>query len=202
MIVGISGKKQSGKNTVALIWQYLYDYYYNNYKHPITVEDFKEYIKNNHHLKSVWIQKSFAHKLKQILCILTGCTIEQLESEEFKNSKLPEEWAIYFIADMNEYDPCVKIFSTREEAVAYKEEYGIWGDIVEHLYTYREALQFIGTDLFRDKFHPKVWVNSLFSDYKSQHFRTVKVNGVFSHQEMRYPKWIISDVRFFNEASY
>ena len=37
MIIGISGKKQSGKNTVALIWQYLYDYYYNFIK-----EYFKE----------------------------------------------------------------------------------------------------------------------------------------------------------------
>jgi len=44
MIIGISGKKQSGKNTVALIWQYLYDYYNNNYTHPITEEDFNNII--------------------------------------------------------------------------------------------------------------------------------------------------------------
>src|SRR5690554_2040002 len=95
MIIGISGKKQSGKNTVALIWQYLYDYYYSNYKYPITVEDFKEYVEDNHHLKSVWIQKSFAHKIKQITCILLGCTMEQLEDPIFKETPLGEEWGVW-----------------------------------------------------------------------------------------------------------
>lgn len=40
-----------------------------------------------------WKNKKFAEKLKQATCLFTGCKREDLESEEFKDSYLPEEWS-------------------------------------------------------------------------------------------------------------
>ena len=65
MIISISGKKQSGKDTVGKIIQKL---------HP----EFEI--------------KKFADKLKDIVCLLIECTREQLEQEDFKNRELGEEW--------------------------------------------------------------------------------------------------------------
>lgn len=193
MIVGISGKKQSGKNTVALIWQYLHDYYNNNYTHPITVKDFKEYVKNNHHLKSVWIQKSFAHKIKQITYILLGCTMDQLEDPIFKETPLGEEWVKYKLNytshDRLSYCNCSnyyeKYFRSKEEVVEYIEgnlevdQDSIKISKIE--LTPRMLMQLLGTEFGRDMVHPNLWVNALMTKYKRQ-------------------KWLVTDVRFFNEA--
>ena len=94
MIIGLSGKMQSGKDTVALICQYLYDYHRNQYTHPITERDFNEYVKNNHHLKCNWKNVKFADKLKDMVCLLLGCTREQLEDPKFKEKELGEGWEI------------------------------------------------------------------------------------------------------------
>lgn len=65
MIIGISGKMGSGKDTLA--------------------EMLMDLMPSLEH-------KSFAHKLKVICAILTGCNVEDFESQEFKKSKLPKEW--------------------------------------------------------------------------------------------------------------
>lgn len=173
MIIGISGKKQSGKNTVALIWQYLYDYYNNNYTHPITEEDFKEYVKNNHHLKSVWIQKSFAHKIKQIICILLGCTMEQLEDPVFKETPLGEEWWCWKIVLEGGYGTHLYPYSLPKPK-------NIQGLKLVKM-TPRMLMQMLGTEFGRDMVHPNLWVNALMNEYKKQ-------------------KWLVTDVRFPNEA--
>lgn len=59
MIIGLSGYKQSGKNTVA----------------DIITKAFPHYT-----------QKAFATKLKECTSLITGCNILDLEVEEFKNS--------------------------------------------------------------------------------------------------------------------
>ncbi len=205
MIIGISGKKQSGKNTVASIWQYLYDYYYNTYTHPITVEDFKDYIKNNHHLKSIWIQKSFAHKIKQITCILLGCTMEQLEDPIFKETPLGEEWWVIklpsngIIPYLGDYPPFYKKY-----------------DVIK--LTPRMLMQMLGTEFGRDMVHPNIWVNATFADFanKEEWFRKetgltrteyLTKNGHSNEYKTlnkqffeSLPNWIISDVRFPNEV--
>lgn len=48
--------------------------------------------------------------------------------------------------------------------------------------TVRELLQKIGTDCMRNNLHAQTWVNALFSEYKPDE------------------KWLITDVRFLNEA--
>jgi len=51
-----------------------------------------------------------------------------------------------------------------------------------------EMLQIIGTEVFRDNYDKEVWIKSLFNDYNSY--------------EKKNTIWIISDVRFTNEAEY
>ena len=100
MIIGISGHKQSGKNTVALIWQLLIFEASPRYKEIVgtkyvndidyvlaCIEGREEWKPYSHYF--TWKQRSFAHKLKQVVCTLTGCTMEQLENEWFKNSDVP-----------------------------------------------------------------------------------------------------------------
>lgn len=139
MVIGISGKKQSGKNTVANI--------------------INELLGNRYELKM------FAEKVKEIVCIITGCTMKNLESEDFKNSLVGNEW----------------------------------GNL-----TYRDFLQKIGTDCGRNIIHPNIWVNTLMKDYKMQ-YASAGIGGFHdprpSFKKIGFPRWIITDVRFPNEAN-
>ena len=232
-IYGICGCKQSGKNTVARIWQLL-DFYYKMGKDYWV----KSYTDIQHVLENLqfgnkkfsWEQKSYAHKLKQILCILFGCTMEQLEDEEFKNSKVPEEWKVWEI-EYKSYDDIIthsKLSPTKEEAILefnrldnrdliVKEPY-------EYLPTYREVLQYIGTDLFRNQLHPNWSINALFSEYhpkvviksaygndyqeipfdknRKEHIDLWKGQQIVGLKGLgdNLPSWLITDVRFQNEA--
>ena len=212
MLIGISGKMQSGKDTVALICQYLYDYHRSQYTHPITERDFNEYVKNNHHLKCNWKNVKFADKLKDMVCLLLGCTREQLEDPKFKESTLGEEWVKYELnftshsrlsyGDCSEYYE--KYFLSKEEAVEYIEgNLEVDQDsinISKIELTPRLLLQLLGTECGREIIHPDIWVNATFAEYKPQHFRTVKHQGLFVDHLTTMPNWIISDVRFPNEA--
>ena len=70
MIIGISGRMGSGKNTVGEIIQ-------------------KLCATNN---GPNFEQKAFAGKLKTIASLLTGIPVEKFEDQEFKQTTLSEEW--------------------------------------------------------------------------------------------------------------
>lgn len=94
MIIGINGKIGSGKDTVGKIIQFIT---YNKHRElkgfdTMSFSDFC--IDYNLHNRSNWKIKKFADKLKDIVCLLIGCTREQLEDHEFKEKELGEEWAI------------------------------------------------------------------------------------------------------------
>jgi len=59
--------------------------------------------------------------------------------------------------------------------------------------TIREFLQKLGTDALRDGLHTNVWVNALFADYKC-------VPADRAPKGWDCDNWIITDVRFPNEA--
>jgi hypothetical protein len=61
--------------------------------------------------------------------------------------------------------------------------------------TGREMLQQVGTELFRDRLDSGVWIRSLFSGF-TPYFKLTSAEGM----EETQPKWIITDVRFKNEA--
>lgn len=71
MIISISGKIGSGKDTVAQI-----------------IKDATPHYK--------WEVKKFAGKLKQVASLLTSIPVEKFEDQEFKKTNLPEEWSIWY----------------------------------------------------------------------------------------------------------
>ena len=87
MIIAISGKINSGKDTVGKIIQYL--------TNKFNVYPFD--LKLDYSYKSDWQIKKFADKLKDVVCILLGCTREQLEDRGFKERELGPEWNKYTI---------------------------------------------------------------------------------------------------------
>lgn len=170
-IIGISGKKQSGKDTVGKIIQYLTrDYVYIDYS-------FEQYF-NLDTTKTFQIKK-FADKLKDIVCLLINCTREQLEDETFKNTELGPEWWVV------ENDFGKKMPYIGNENYVKPNSVSRW--VVK--LTPRLLLQLLGTECGRDIIHPNIWVNSLMSEYKPHKM-----------SEYNPSNWIITDVRFPNEA--
>lgn len=201
MIIGIAGKKQSGKDTVAKIIQYLIykDEHINdaNFHYPID-EWWKEVINNNITdsiplvTKDNWVTVKFADKLKDIVCLLIGCTREDLEDEEFKNKQLPPKWWTYGYKDHN---------SMHFNLVPYignniEDLHRGWLQVITFKPTPRTMLQDIGTNLFRNNIHPDIWVNATMSNYKG---KDVYEGNMYIDRGI-YPNWIIPDVRFPNEV--
>lgn len=79
------------------------------------------------------------------------------------------------------------------ESQSFKKEImpAVWGGM-----TYREFLQKLGTDAIRDGLHTNTWVNALFADYKLIPRGGDDQPAPF----VSYPNWLITDVRFPNEA--
>lgn len=212
MIIGISGKIGSGKDTVGRIIQYLTLDGDSDIKQNRTIQEFLVlsnqcmYSPNNSAVK--WEIKKFAGKVKLIVSLLTGIPVKDLEKAEVKNSKLPDEWIRYgyadgFFRDMHGEPTMINKQCSKER---YEEELETnWPTAYKTHLTYRELLQFVGTNLFRDKFHEDTWVNALFADYKG----TVNPNKIdwgsqvhaneTIHSSLIFPNWLITDVRFPNE---
>lgn len=89
MLIGISGKAQSGKDTVGKIIQNLF-----------TGEN--------------WEIKKFADKVKTICSILTGIPVTELEKESVKNSYLPEEWGEEFLATPESVEWGIRSMTVRQ----------------------------------------------------------------------------------------
>ena len=191
-LIGISGKMGSGKDTVGKIIQYLNC----TPKSVDSIKHMKNFILNDEHKSNLdrvshYEIKKFAGKLKEITAILLGCTIEQLEDRDFKNKELGEEWWYYKCA--NQILP----------------RFHFQGNIMDHNMaeqrylvkpTPRMIMQLLGTEAGRGILHPNLWVNALFADYKIVDIeKRVSMGNVIDYSEC-FPKWIITDVRFPNEA--
>ncbi len=93
MIIGVSGKAQSGKDTVCRMIVYTLWYYnYSRHLKPFglehynnTYEKFGDVIDFTH-----WYKTSFANKLKQCLSNILNVSISKFEDNEFKKSEV--EW--------------------------------------------------------------------------------------------------------------
>ena len=194
-IIGISGKINSGKDTVGKIIQIIIQSPHFNNK---AIEDF---IKRDI-VTSKWEIKKFADKLKDIVCLLINCTREQLEDEEFKNKEFKnkeseKEWWYWKVYS--------NILNDKFELIPYNGEKGFYnrksnykGHTLQKL-TPRRLLQLLGTECGRDIIHPNIWVNSLMSDYDK-----VNNNDAYCAEgeeaiNALYPNWIITDMRFPNE---
>lgn len=221
MIIAISGKINSGKDTVGKIIQYLtaqneavLDINMPDREYWINIS-YEDYFKHKM-IAHKWKIKKFADKLKDIICLLINCTREQLEDESFKSKELGEEWWYWYMKLDGGYSPIILDYltTTKKELKNYE---GL--ELVKP--TPRFLLQFIGTNLLRNQLHPEIWVNSLMNEYKPlsnlcEHYTQAWVNGIgnclcnISHKqsegfktmcevESKYPNWVITDTRFINE---
>ena len=193
MIIGVSGKINSGKDTVGSIIQYLYyEHSYIDIDKKLSYEEFVKTDRTNNILVSSVIPeiKKFADKLKDIVCILLSCTREQLEDREFKENLLGEEWWYYIHPINGDMIPYIHSDSLENET----------STLIK--LTPRLLLQLIGTECGRQIIHPNIWVNATMADYKfnckpiylePQRFEP----DLISIEESN---WIITDVRFPNEA--
>lgn len=179
MIIGISGKIGSGKDTVGQIIQSLTGSLPSSYGNGV----------------SHWQIKKFAYKLKQVVSLLTGIPVEDLENQHIKDSKLGPEW------DYERIYP----FSGPDHT-----------KVTEQM-TVRKMLQLVGTEAMRESVHENVWVNALFADYINQiqecdhcdgcgwteggsSLKTTCTECNGEGGKSKQPLWIITDVRFPNEV--
>jgi hypothetical protein len=204
MIISISGRIGSGKDTIGKIVQYLLymsiEQKGRYYPYDVFIEEIDTV---NFHGSVNWEIKKFADKLKEIVCLLLGCTRAQLEDREFKEKELGEEWWYRKMERRGGYGTTLLPYNTPSEIL---ENYrGL--ELVK--LTPRLMLQLLGTDCGRDIIHPNIWVNSLFSEYlpavtyqmemldlSATDLQREKI-GKPIHSE--YPDWIITDTRFPNE---
>lgn len=157
MIISLSGKKQSGKDTIADIIKSLI--YCEIDGTELTEENFESIrycIIRNYKVKK------FAGKLKEVAAIMLGCNPSDFESEEFKNSILGEEWWYYQDIVRNNiiYD-----YSTFKNLEIVKH-----GSLQLIKPSFRTFLQRLATDAVRMNLHPCSWINSTLSDYTSKEF--------------------------------
>lgn len=208
MIIGISGKIGSGKDTVGKIIQYLdttsKDHIHEDIKDGTLIGEL-----NIAHEFSKWEIKKFAGKLKQCISIITGIPVEDLEKEEVKNSSLGEKWVRYAYASRftKDNNGNTTMLTTDCDEERYKLELGVDWQIAYRIeYTVRKLLQRFGTEVGRS-IHPNFWINALFVDYTISDLGKAKLrrngftdNTLTAHMNGTYDKnWIITDMRFPNE---
>lgn len=204
MIVSVSGRIGHGKDEIGSIIQYLTSESSNkNGKRYRDYKTFKEKgggsnLRNfDRHYVSNFEIKKFANKLKDIVCMIIGCTREQLEDRDFKEKELGEEWW-YWVENIT--GKIIKPYSVKEV-----------NDYMLVKLTPRLLLQLLGTDCGRDIIHPNIWVNSLMSEYKTTGYKipNSELGAIYDAYnsameddetfENILPNWIITDTRFPNE---
>ena len=194
MIIGISGKMKSGKDTIGRIIQYLTSDYVNkcDFETYLTyIIDFPE-----------WKIKKFAGKLKEIVSILTGIPVGDLEKQEVKDRVLGEEWDKLQITFSNGFDEVTEIFPINFDFNTLLDAKGRTAYIHKKevlKMTVRQLLQEVGTDAMRNIIHPNTWVNALFADYTTKKY-SIGINK-YGHQTIvdKHHSWIVTDCRFKNE---
>ena len=169
-----------------------------------------------------------ADKLKDMVCILIGCTRDDLENEEFKNTELSQEWDKWKIYYMDYAgDSYTHYFAFENEAndlfnSVSDQSYSATIDKIK--LTPRLILQLLGTDCGRDIIHPNIWVNSTMMAYDKSYSLVPKEGFVRygdgyateedyklgelikyimiteENSDKQYENWIVTDCRFPNEA--
>lgn len=183
MIIGISGKKQCGKDTICSIIQALDLYYDDNVVTAMgDIEFVLGYLSEKFEvlkacidpeslveMQSKWEKHAFADKLKAALGVILDTHRSNFEEETFKSS----------------YSSIVNPAGGN--------------------YTIRELLQKFGTEAGR-AISPNLWVDALMTNYRRQFQRYVEYGTLSDGSRTAIgmnriePHWIVPDVRFPNEA--
>lgn len=184
MILSLSGRMHSGKDTVGKIIQYLTTEASEAGKAVGMHCTIQEYLlKGDNSCNDVYQIKKFAYKLKQIATILTGVPIENWEDQDFKSQEMPPEW-----------DQLKQVSENEPDGNSVGDGY------LKVPMTYREFLQKLGTEAVRNGLHTNTWVNALFADYKNK-WENLNPQRIVASEipGEELPNWIISDTRFPNE---
>jgi hypothetical protein len=196
-LFSISGAIKTGKDTVGQIIQYLI---YSQEENNLSFTDFQKRMQEittyshkhiAHKILSGFKIRKFATIIKNMVCLLLNCTLEQLEDREFKEKELGEEWWYYKIVNSNN---SYSLFS-------YLDNKNNYPNATLIKLTPRLLFQLLGTDCGRDIIHPNIWVNALFSTYQKFEKGQILGNGdrVDHIYRKEASKWIITDTRFPNE---
>lgn len=198
-LIAISGKISSGKDTIGKIIQILID------SPQLSIQGIVNCLKGEYNNPSYQIKK-FADSLKDIVCILTGCTRLQLEDQDFKNQELPQEWWYWKLEREGGYSTILIPYPASEKELMECEGLKLIKP------TYRLLLQQMGTECGRGILHPNLWVNALFSQYKAtgtdkngfvvekyQDGNEIAWQPHPLYEPRMFPNWIITDLRFPNE---
>ena len=177
-LISVRGRMRCGKDEVGSMIQYLTSIHgkegtrtYKEAKSMVYADGYA--VKDFHRYTTEWQIRKYASPLKDMLCILLGCSKSQLENDNFKNTPVGEEWWYYQGSDFGDGPPKIFPYNTPHEANKKLE-------LIKP--TPRMMLQRFGTDLLREQFHPNVWVNTTFAQIEEG------------------DKVVITDTRFTNEA--
>lgn len=176
-LIGVSGHIGSGRDLTTKIIQYLTSPSYKG----VAFTKMEEY---GHTYDIIYKNEKFAGKVKDIVCLLLGCTREQLEDSEFKNKELGEEWW-YWITKKG----MIPFIGNKTIRMASKNKVKL---------TPRKLMQLVGTECGRQIIHPNIWVNATFADYVPRKYEAKSVEEWEIGKKM-LSNWIISDLRFPNE---
>lgn len=161
MLIGLSGKIGSGKDTAA---------------------DFiKEIISENPKEFPTFKTIRFADKVKEIVALLLGISVGELEDRDFKNKKLGPDWTRWKVTTP---DRRVHLFDNQLSATLFSEAHHNSILEVDEL-TPRDLLILVGTESGRKIIHPNIWVN-------------ITKRECQSYMEKGYIVFV-PDVRFENE---
>ena len=194
MIIGISGKIGSGKDTVGGMIQFLT---MPNNNGKTIAEYFGNVFKAE---REGWQIKKFAGKLKECISIITGIPVHDLEKQEVKDSSLGPDWIRYSYATgfTKDNKGNVSMLSEQCDKEMYLIQYRTnWQTAYKTELTVRMLLQWLGTEVGR-VIHRNFWVNALFADYRKNYKLT---DDTMDSPVAKYkaPNWIITDMRFPNE---
>lgn len=189
MIIAFNGYAGSGKDSCGLMAQYLLCRKWDEKKLD-RKPSIEEVIDNSQYHtwwlehESGWQINKFAKKLKQIAGIILGVNPDNFEDDAFKDSYLPAEW---------------------DKTMLYPGE----EDMTKEHMTVREFLQKLGTDALRVGLHENTWINAALADYKCTPSGGYPEYGTTAtgeripigyNQFLDCPNWIVTDLRFPNEA--
>ena len=185
-IISLSGRMNVGKDTVGKIWQII------DGSPHFSTQGVMQFL--NKPYDSRFEIKKWADSLKDMVCILLGCTREELENQEFKNTELPEEWW-YTYGKIGNKDILVPYLDMDKEFKNNSNSF------IEKP-TPRLLLQLLGTECCRQIIHPNIWVNALMSEYKPKDAPYNSLGDLLEDRHnglLNNPNWVITDTRFPNE---
>ena len=191
-LIGISGKLRSGKDAVAIMIQGL--------NMSLDRDQIIHAVKENQFFRNGGYDiKRFADPIKDTVCMWLDCSRSDLEDREFKEKPLGEEWWYHkFYLDALMEESIMIPYNGEENEYQVENRPKEYSGYTLIKLTPRKLMQLLGTDAGREIIHPDLWVNTLFSEYKPEVF-SYDEEGKNPRAALKYPDWIIPDMRFPNE---